>query len=146
MAQNHADTLISLEVVSAAMPTYDYSCRSCGARFEAWQKMTDDPITICPTCGGPVRRIIYPVGLVFKGSGFYSTDNHRPVATASDSSDGAGDAGKDTAAAAASKPAASAAADTASGSGSGVKRSGAADASSKPATSAAATPATSAKG
>ena len=57
------------------MPTYDYSCRSCGARFEAWQKMSDDPITICPTCGGPVHRILYPVGLVFKGSGFYSTDN-----------------------------------------------------------------------
>lgn len=106
--------------------------------------MSDDPITICPTCGGPVRRIIYPVGLVFKGSGFYSTDNHRPVATSSDSHDGAGDAGTD--AAAAATPAASAASDKASGSGTDAKRSSAADVTTKPATSAAATPATSAKG
>lgn len=64
-----------LEVVSAAMPTYDYRCQSCGSRFEAWQKITDDPIETCPTCGGPVRRVLYPVGLVFKGSGFYKTDH-----------------------------------------------------------------------
>jgi putative FmdB family regulatory protein len=57
------------------MPTYDYHCQSCGNRFEAWQKITDDPIQTCPTCGGPVRRVVSPVGLVFKGSGFYSTDN-----------------------------------------------------------------------
>lgn len=64
-----------MEVVSAAMPTYDYSCRSCGARFEIWQRMSDEPLTTCPTCGGEVHRIVYPVGLVFKGSGFYRTDN-----------------------------------------------------------------------
>lgn len=57
------------------MPMYDYKCESCGARFEAWQKITDEPIATCPTCGAPVHRIIYPVGLVFKGGGFYSTDN-----------------------------------------------------------------------
>lgn len=71
-----------LEVVSAAMPTYDYRCQSCGSRFEAWQKITDDPIETCPTCGGPVRRVLYPVGLVFKGSGFYKTD-HRDSSGAS---------------------------------------------------------------
>lgn len=71
-----------LEVVSAAMPTYDYRCQSCGSRFEAWQKITDDPIETCPTCGGPVRRVLYPVGLVFKGSGFYKTD-HRDSSSAS---------------------------------------------------------------
>jgi putative FmdB family regulatory protein len=59
------------------MPTYDYSCRSCGARFEVWQKMSDEPLTTCPTCGGEIHRIVYPVGLVFKGSGFYSTDNRK---------------------------------------------------------------------
>ena len=64
------------------MPTYDYRCQSCGSRFEAWQKITDDPIETCPTCGGPVRRVLYPVGLVFKGSGFYKTD-HRDSSSAS---------------------------------------------------------------
>lgn len=82
-----------LEVVSAAMPTYDYRCQSCGSRFEVWQKITDEPIETCPTCGGPVRRIVHPVGLVFKGSGFYKTD-HRDssgaiVASGDSSSNGA---------------------------------------------------------
>ncbi|HEX6797598.1 MAG TPA: FmdB family zinc ribbon protein [Ktedonobacterales bacterium] len=57
------------------MPTYDYVCETCGNRFEEWQKITDEPTKICPACGGPVHRVIYPVGLVFKGSGFYKTDN-----------------------------------------------------------------------
>ena len=57
------------------MPTYEYACRTCGARFEAWQKITDDPIETCPTCGNPVHRVLYPVGLVFKGAGFYKTDS-----------------------------------------------------------------------
>lgn len=57
------------------MPTYDYVCETCGNRFEEWQKITDEPTKICPACGGPVHRIIYPVGLVFKGGGFYKTDN-----------------------------------------------------------------------
>lgn len=82
-----------LEVVSAAMPTYDYRCQSCGSRFEVWQKITDEPVETCPTCGGPVRRIVHPVGLVFKGSGFYKTD-HRDssgaiVASGDSSSNGA---------------------------------------------------------
>jgi putative FmdB family regulatory protein len=82
-----------LEVVSAAMPTYDYRCQSCGARFEAWQKITDDPIDTCPTCGGPARRVLHPVGLVFKGSGFYKTDQRdsssASVASGESSSNGA---------------------------------------------------------
>ncbi len=57
------------------MPTYEYVCQSCGKRFEAWQKITDDPISTCPNCSGAVHRVIYPVGLMFKGSGFYTTDN-----------------------------------------------------------------------
>jgi putative FmdB family regulatory protein len=76
------------------MPTYGYRCQSCGTRFEVWQKMSDDPLTTCPTCGGPVRRLLYPAGIVFKGSGFYSTD-HRSGSTsdtssASESGSGAG--------------------------------------------------------
>src|SRR5579872_4976096 len=58
-----------------SMPTYEYVCRSCEHRFEQWQKMTDDPLQICPECGGHVRRVLYAAGIVFKGSGFYSTDH-----------------------------------------------------------------------
>ncbi|SRR5579875_915994 len=62
------------------MPAYDYKCRSCGHRFEVWQKITDDPIRVCPNCSGEVQRVIHATGIVFKGSGFYSTD-HRPAST-----------------------------------------------------------------
>jgi putative FmdB family regulatory protein len=66
------------------MPTYEYLCRACGTRFEAWQKMTDEPLTTCGTCGGPVHRVLYPAGVVFKGGGFYSTDNRPGARTASE--------------------------------------------------------------
>ena len=58
------------------MPTYEYLCKTCSHRFEQWQKMTDEPLTICPECGGTIRRVLYPAGIVFKGSGFYKTDHH----------------------------------------------------------------------
>ena len=57
------------------MPTYEYLCKTCSHRFETWQKMTDEPLTICPECGGAIRRVLYPAGIVFKGSGFYKTDH-----------------------------------------------------------------------
>jgi putative FmdB family regulatory protein len=57
------------------MPTYEYLCKTCNHRFEQWQKMTDDPLEICPECGGHIRRVLYPAGIVFKGSGFYKTDH-----------------------------------------------------------------------
>ncbi len=57
------------------MPLYEYQCEDCGVRFERVQHVVDDPVKICPDCGGPVRRLIHPVGIVFKGSGFYVTDN-----------------------------------------------------------------------
>lgn len=57
------------------MPMYDYRCKACGARFEAWQKFTDDPISVCPNCSGPAQRVIHAAGIMFKGAGFYSTDN-----------------------------------------------------------------------
>lgn len=57
------------------MPTYEYQCKSCEHRFEIWQKMTDEPLTVCPECEGTVRRILFPAGIVFKGSGFYKTDH-----------------------------------------------------------------------
>lgn len=56
------------------MPTYLYECENCG-RFEEFQKITDDPLQDCPECGGEVKKIIGSPGIIFKGSGFYSTDN-----------------------------------------------------------------------
>ena len=57
------------------MPTYEYLCRECSHRFETWQKISDEPLTICPACGGTIRRVLFPAGIVFKGSGFYKTDH-----------------------------------------------------------------------
>ena len=57
------------------MPTYQYACASCGEQIEAVQKFTDDPLTVCTTCGGPLRKVYSAVGVVFKGSGFYRTDS-----------------------------------------------------------------------
>lgn len=57
------------------MPTYDYQCRSCGNVTEVIHSMTEDGPTTCEVCGGPLRRILYPAGIIFKGSGFYKTDS-----------------------------------------------------------------------
>lgn len=59
------------------MPTYGYECTACKRRFEVIQKVTDEPIRECEACGGPVRKLIFPVGIVFKGSGFHITDYGR---------------------------------------------------------------------
>lgn len=59
------------------MPLYEYECRDCKNRFEVRQRIVEEPISVCPTCGGPCRRVIHPVGIVFKGSGFYVTDNRK---------------------------------------------------------------------
>jgi putative FmdB family regulatory protein len=60
------------------MPIYEYECRNCGTRFEKMQPITSDPVKICPNCGEEqVRRIIQPVGVIFKGSGWYITDNRK---------------------------------------------------------------------
>lgn len=58
------------------MPTYEYECKSCGHMFEAFQSMSDSPLKTCPECGQDVRRMINGgMGVIFKGSGFYVTDN-----------------------------------------------------------------------
>ncbi len=57
------------------MPTYEYECLKCGHKFEEFQKMSDEPVKICPKCSGKVRKLISKGGgLIFKGSGFYATD------------------------------------------------------------------------
>jgi putative FmdB family regulatory protein len=61
------------------MPIYTYRCEDCGVQFEQSQKFTDSPLTRCPECGKKALRKVYlPVGIVFKGSGFYSTDHRSP--------------------------------------------------------------------
>lgn len=58
------------------MPIYAYRCESCGVQFDRHQKFSDEPLTVCPECEEPaLRKLIQPVGIVFKGSGFYVTDN-----------------------------------------------------------------------
>ena len=57
------------------MPTYQYRCTSCAGELEVVQKFTDDPLTECPACTGDLRKVFNAVGVVFKGSGFYATDN-----------------------------------------------------------------------
>jgi putative FmdB family regulatory protein len=57
------------------VPTYQYTCTDCGEPVEAVQKFTDDPLTVCAACGGRLRKVFSPVGIVFKGSGFYRTDS-----------------------------------------------------------------------
>lgn len=61
------------------MPIYTYHCDNCGVQFEKTQKFTDQALTRCPECGKKTLRKVYtPVGIVFKGSGFYSTDHRSP--------------------------------------------------------------------
>jgi putative FmdB family regulatory protein len=56
------------------MPTYGYRCSNCGHEFEIQQRMSDQPLKACPKCQGKLNKILYPVGISFKGSGFYTTD------------------------------------------------------------------------
>ena len=72
------------------MPTYEYECGTCGT-FDQFQRITEDPLSDCPRCGSAVRRLISSgTGIIFKGSGFYSTDSR-----ASGKNDAAGN-GKET--------------------------------------------------
>jgi putative FmdB family regulatory protein len=57
------------------VPTYDYQCRSCGSVAEVIHSMLEDGPSVCERCGGELRRVLYPTGIIFKGSGFYRTDS-----------------------------------------------------------------------
>jgi putative FmdB family regulatory protein len=72
------------------MPTYEYACTECGERTEVVQPISDAPLTTCTVCGGRLRKVFSPVGIVFKGSGFYRTDSRGKQAK----SDGGGDKAK----------------------------------------------------
>jgi putative FmdB family regulatory protein len=73
------------------VPTYQYACTDCGERLEVVQKFSDDPLTVCSSCGGRLRKVFSPVGIVFKGSGFYRTDSRKssePATASANGSDG----------------------------------------------------------
>ena len=74
------------------MPTYGYRCQSCKREFDVLQRMSDEPVASCPTCGGSGKRLFFPAGLVFKGSGFYATDSRR----SSGGANGSGESGAKT--------------------------------------------------
>jgi putative FmdB family regulatory protein len=73
------------------MPIYEYECTACKTRFERSQRFSDPPVTECPECGGKVRRVLFPAGIVFKGSGWYKTDSRSatPATTAANAANGA---------------------------------------------------------
>ena len=85
------------------MPTYGYRCTVCKHEFERIQKISDAPLSVCESCGEPVKRIIYPVGIQFKGTGFYVTDYNnkgseksKESAKEKESDSGSSDAATDT--------------------------------------------------
>ena len=73
------------------MPTYEYRCKDCGHQFDAVQSFTDDALTECPSCGGPLKKVFGNVGIAFKGSGFYKTDSRSGSSVSSSSSSSGGD-------------------------------------------------------
>lgn len=66
------------------MPTYEYRCRNCGHTFDVIQAMSDEPLTVCPVCGGELRKVFAPVAISFRGSGFYATDHGKKSKTNSE--------------------------------------------------------------
>jgi putative FmdB family regulatory protein len=78
------------------MPTYEYECTACGQHMEVFQRFSEDALTTCGVCGGVLRKVFHPAGIVFKGSGFYATDSRAPAKTGSGSkkdSDGGSSSG-----------------------------------------------------
>jgi putative FmdB family regulatory protein len=73
------------------MPTYEYACTECGQHIEVVQSMSDTPLATCAICGGRLRKVFSPIGIVFKGSGFYRTDSRgkpaKPETPAADKRD-----------------------------------------------------------
>ena len=65
------------------MPTYQYRCTECGEDLEVVQKFSDEPLTVCPACQGALRKVFSPVGIVFKGSGFYRNDSRKGAGSGS---------------------------------------------------------------
>jgi putative FmdB family regulatory protein len=66
------------------VPIYGYRCSSCGHQFEIQQRMSDEPLHVCPKCQGKLTKMLYPTGVIFKGSGYYTTDYRAPEKASSE--------------------------------------------------------------
>mgnify|MGYP002683838366 FL=1 len=101
------------------MPLYEYRCRSCNHQFEIQQSFSDDALTVCPECQGDLRKVFNPVGISFKGTGFYKNDSRSSSSSSSTSSTSSTSGGDSTPAPSTKEPASSTAASSDSGSSSG---------------------------
>ena len=72
------------------MPTYEYACQSCGSHIEVYQRFSDEPLRECGVCGGLLRKVFHPAGILFKGSGFYATDSRAAAGKGTGDSSGDG--------------------------------------------------------
>jgi len=75
------------------VPTYDYQCRACGTVTEVIHPMKEDGPSVCELCGGELRRVIFPAGIIFKGSGFYRNDSRAKSSSSAGGSEGGSDSG-----------------------------------------------------
>jgi putative FmdB family regulatory protein len=94
---------------TSIMPTYEYACTSCGQHVEIFQRLAEPPLDTCVACGGHMRKVFFPAGIVFKGSGFYATDSRSKSKSSASSDSGSGSSG-------------SSGSDSGSGSGSDAKK------------------------
>lgn len=76
------------------MPTYEYACTNCGQHVEVFQRVAEPPLETCAACGGHMRKVFFPAGIVFKGSGFYATDSRSKSTTSASSDAGSGSESK----------------------------------------------------
>ncbi|CAN5142799.1 hypothetical protein BH11ACT4_BH11ACT4_08580 [soil metagenome] len=75
------------------MPTYSYRCTECDNAFDIHQAFTEDSLTVCPVCGGVLRKVFSPIGVTFSGSGFYRTDSRAAASSSGGSSSGGSSSG-----------------------------------------------------
>jgi putative FmdB family regulatory protein len=94
------------------VPTYQYACTECGGQIEAVQKFTDDPLTVHEACGGKLRKVFSPVGIVFKGSGFYRNDSRSGSGSPAPASQGAASGSPDSKSPDSSSPSSSSSGDS----------------------------------
>ena len=94
------------------MPTYSYRCTECENAFDIVQSFTDDSLTVCPTCGGKLRKVFSPIGVTFNGSGFYRTDSRPSPGSSSSSSSSSSSPSTPAAAPAPSAPSSSSSSDS----------------------------------
>jgi putative FmdB family regulatory protein len=88
---------------TSIMPTYEYACTSCGQHVEIFQRLAEPPLETCVACGGHMRKVFFPAGIVFKGSGFYATDSRSKSTSSASSDSGSGSSGSDSSAGSGSK-------------------------------------------